>query len=68
MLKSESIYSNEILTRPQKNLSRWVGYPFVTAPVVPGIVISITGISCSQLLLEGLYAYGVSFSIDTEPG
>jgi hypothetical protein len=68
MLKSESIRSNEILTRPQKLFLVGVGYPSVTAPVVQGIVVSITGIGWRQLLFEGLYAHGVSFSIDIEPG
>ena len=44
MLKSESIRSNGILTRPQNSLSRWVVYPSVTAPVVQGILVSIPGI------------------------
>jgi hypothetical protein len=68
MLKSESIRSNEVLTRPQKVFLVGVGYPSVTAPVMQGIVVSITGIDWSQLLFEGLYAHGVSFSIDIEPG
>jgi hypothetical protein len=68
MLKSKSIRSSEILTRPQKIFLIGVVYPSVTAPVVQGIVVSITGIGWSQLLFEGLYARGVSFSIDIEPG
>jgi hypothetical protein len=68
MLKSESIRSNEILTRPQKFLLVGVGYPSVTTPVMQGIVVSITGIDWSQLLFEGLYAHGVSFLVDIEPG
>jgi len=68
MLKSESIRSNEILTRPQKTFLVGMGCPSVTAPVVQGIVVSITGIGWSQLLFEGLYAHEVSFSIDIEPG
>ena len=68
MLKSESIRSNEILTRPQKFLLVGVGYPSVTTPVMQGIVVSITGIDWSQLLSEGLYAHGVSFWVDIEPG
>jgi hypothetical protein len=43
-----------------------VGYPSVTALVVPGIGVSITVMGWSQLLLEGLYAHGVSFPIDIE--
>jgi hypothetical protein len=68
MLKSESIRSNEILTRPQKSFLVGMGYPFVTAPVVQGIAVLITRIGWSQLLFEGLYAREVSFSIDIEPG
>jgi hypothetical protein len=68
MLKSESIRSNEILARPRNISFVGVDYPSVTAPVVQGIVVSITGIGWSQLLFKGLYAHGVSFSIDIEPG
>lgn len=68
MLKSESIRSNEILSRPQKPFLVGVGYPSAIAPVVPSIAVLITGIAWSQLLFEGLYTHGVSFSVDIEPG
>jgi len=60
MLKSESIHSNEILSRPQKPFLVGVGYPSATAPVVPSIAVLITGIAWSQLLFEGLYTHGIS--------
>jgi len=60
MLKSESIRSNEILSRPQKLFLVGVGYPSATAPVVPSIAVLITGIAWSQLLFEGLYTHGIS--------
>jgi hypothetical protein len=57
MLKSKSIRSSEILTRPQKIFLIGVVYPSVTAPVVQGIVVSITGILESATVRRALRSW-----------